>query len=60
MNEHDAMETAYKNGYVCGVEKFYENVKLTLIGKGFYPAIVKGVLEEIKNIMIDSGSSKEH
>ena len=56
MNEHDAMETAYKNGYVCGVEKFYENVKLTLIGKGFYPAIVKGVLEEIKNIMIDSGS----
>lgn len=59
MNEHDAMEIAYKNGYVCGVEKFYENVKLTLIGKGFYPAIVKSVLEEIKNGMIDCDCSEE-
>ena len=59
MNEHDATEIAYKNGYVFGVEKFYENVKLTLIGKGFYPAIVKNVLEEIKNGMIDCDYSEE-
>ena len=60
MNEHDAMEAAYKNGYVCGVEKFYENVKLTLIGKGFYPVIVKNVLEEIKNGMIGCDYSEGH
>ena len=52
MHIHDMTEEAYKNGYRDGAEKFYENVKLTLIGKGFYLAIVKSVMEEVKKEMV--------
>lgn len=52
MHIHDMTEVAYKNGYKDGVEQFCENVRLTLIGKGFYPAIVKSAMEEIKKEMI--------
>ena len=52
MHIHDMTEEAYKNGYKDGAKKFYENVKLTLIGKGFYPAIVKNVMEEVKKEMV--------
>lgn len=52
MHIHDMTEEAYKNGYKDGVKKFYENVKQVLIERGFYPAIVKSVLEEVKKEMV--------
>lgn len=52
MHIHDMTEEAYKNGYKDGAKKFCENVKLTLIGKGFYPAIVKSVMEETEKEMV--------
>ena len=52
MHIHDMTEVAYKNGYKDGVKEFAENVRQTLIDKGFYPAIVKSVMEETEKEMV--------
>ena len=52
MHIHDMTEEAYKNGYKDGAKKFYEKVKQTLIDKGFFPAIVKSVMEDVKKEMV--------
>ena len=52
MHIHDMTEVAYKNGYKDGAKKFCENVKAALIGKGFYPAIVKNVMEATEKEMV--------
>ena len=52
MHIHDMTEVAYKNGYKDGAKKFAENVRRELIEKGFYPAIVKNVMEEVKKEMV--------
>ena len=43
----------YAKGYKDGVKEFAENVRQTLIDKGFYPAIVKSVLEATEKEMVE-------
>lgn len=54
MHIHDMTEAAYKNGYEAGIKRFCENVKTTLINRGFYPVIVRRALEEVEKEMIDN------
>ena len=56
---HDMTEVSYKNGYEAGAKKFYENVKSKLLEKGFYPAIVKNTLEEIKSLSTNDDLTKK-
>ena len=52
MNEHDATELAFKNGYKQGtvdaVRKMQESIKERCIKGGIYPAFVKSVVEAVE------------
>ena len=55
MNEHDAVETAYKNGYEAGVKDFAEEFKKRCLEKGIFPVVIKNIL---KNLVIEMTEGK--
>lgn len=64
MNEHDATEVAFNNGYKKGVEdavrKMQSEIKERCIEKGIYPVIVKNVLDKVAEEMLDGGDGNDH
>lgn len=57
MNEHDATEIAYNNGYKQGsidaVRKMHEEIKLRLLKGGIYPAFVACVIDNVAREMLE-------
>ena len=57
MNEHDATELAYLNGYKQGktdaVRKMQEAIKERCIKGGIYPAFVKNVVEAVAKELLE-------
>lgn len=57
MNEHDATELAYKNGYKQGVTdtafKMRSEIKSRCIAKGIYPVIVRRVVDEVARELVE-------
>lgn len=60
MNEHDATEVAYKNGYKQGtvdaVRKMQSEIQSRCIKKGIYPVIVKRVVDEVAKEMVEGNN----
>lgn len=63
MNEHDATELAYKNGYKKGtvdaVQKMQEAIKERCIKGGIYPAFVKSVVEAVAKELLEGGDTND-
>ncbi|MBE6656786.1 MAG: hypothetical protein E7609_08015 [Ruminococcaceae bacterium] len=57
MNEHDATETAYLNGYKQGavdaVRKMQKSIEDRCIKGGIYPAFVKNVVEAVAKELLE-------
>ena len=57
MNEHDATEIAFKNGYKKGVtdtaSKMQSEIESRCIENGIYPVIVKRVVDEVAREMVE-------
>lgn len=55
MNEHDATEIAYNNGYKQGaadaVRKMHDEIKRRLLKGGIYPAFVACVIDNVAREM---------
>ena len=51
MNEHDATELAYKNGYKKGTKisvlRMHSEIQLRCLEKGLYPVLVARVIEDV-------------
>ena len=60
MNEHDATELAYRNGYKKGVtdtaSKMQSEIEARCIEKGIYPVIVKRVVDEVAKEMVEGNN----
>ena len=52
MNEHDATEIAYNNGYTDAVRKMQEEIKSRCIEKGIFPVVVKNVIDTVADELI--------
>lgn len=53
MNEHDATEEAYKNGYNAGVKDFAEEFEKCCIKSGIYPVVTKNILKNLVKEMTE-------
>lgn len=57
MNEHDATELAFKNGYKQGtvdaVQKMQEAIQERCLKGGIYPAFVKNVVEAVAKELLE-------
>ena len=57
MNEHDATEQAYKNGYKQGkidaVKKMQAEIEARCVKGGIYPAFVKSTIDQIAKEMTE-------
>ena len=62
MNEHDATEIAYKNGYKKGkidtVRKMHTEIKERCIKGGIYPAFVARTIENVAKEMLEGKDEK--
>lgn len=63
MNEHDATELAYKNGYKKGtvdaVQKMQEAIKERCLKGGIYPAFVASTIDKVSREMLEGGDSDD-
>lgn len=63
MNEHDATEVAFKNGYQKGTIdtalKMQYEIKERCIKKGIYPAVVARVLDDVAKEMLEGQRDDE-
>lgn len=63
MNEHDATEIAYNNGYKQGaadaVRKMHDELKRRLLNGGIYPAFVACVIDNIAREMLEGGDNND-
>ena len=57
MNNHDATEQAYKNGYEQGkidtVKKMHSEIEARCVKGGIYPAFVKSTIDQIAKDMTE-------
>lgn len=57
MNEHDATEVAYNNGYKQGmvdtVRKMRDLIEERCINGGIYPALVKNTISKVAEEMLE-------
>lgn len=60
MNEHDATETAYKNGYKQGqtdtVQRMRDTIKERCFKGGIYPMFVASVVENVARELIEEAN----
>lgn len=63
MNEHDATELAFKNGYKQGmvdaVRKMQESIEERCIKGGIYPAFVASTIDKVSREMLEGGDSDD-
>ena len=63
MNEHEATEAAYKNGYQKGTLdtalKMQSEIKERCLKKGIYPAVVARVLDDVAQEMLEVKTDAE-
>jgi hypothetical protein len=63
MNEHDATETAYKNGYKQGavdaVRKMQDAIKDRCINGGIYPVFVARTVENVAQEILEGGETND-
>ena len=63
MNEHDATEISFKNGYKKGavdaVHKMQSEIESRCIEKGIYPVIVKRVVDEVAKEIVGGENDGE-
>jgi hypothetical protein len=61
MNEHDATELAYKNGYKQGaadaVRKMQAMIKERCLKGGLYPAFIARTIELVANELLEGGQT---
>ena len=57
MNEHDATELAYKNGYKQGqidaVQKMQKAIKERCLKGGIYPVFVKNAIDNVASELLE-------
>lgn len=62
MNEHDATELAFKNGYKQGtvdaVRKMQEAIKERCIKGGIYPAFVSDVVANVARELLEDDTNR--
>lgn len=62
MNEHDATEIAFKNGYKQGmvdaVRKMQKAIKERCLKGGIYPAFVKNVVEAVERELLEEDTNQ--
>lgn len=63
MNEHDATEAAFKNGYQRGTIdtalKMRSEIKARCLEKGIFPAIVARILDDVAKEMLEGQKDDE-
>lgn len=63
MNEHDATEAAFKNGYKKGTEdavnRMQSEIESRCIEKGIYPVIVRRVVDEVAKELLEDVNDAE-
>ena len=63
MNEHNATEVAFKNGYQKGTLdtalKMQSEIKERCLKKGIYPVVVARVVDEVAKEMLEVQSDDE-
>lgn len=63
MNEHEATERAYKNGYKKGVEdavrKMQSEIKERCIKAGIYPVIVARTVDNVVEEMLEGKTDEQ-